>query len=122
MWRSVVLLAALVLLPDFGSICRADASPDDPATQPSALHRENIEWLDVWIPDTNATGLPRILLIGDSITREYDPVVEKSLKGKAYVARLATSKSLGDPLLLDQVALVLREQHFDIIHFNNGMR
>src|SRR6185295_14663939 len=35
--------------------------------------------------------------------------------------RMATSKSLGDPALLDQVALVLREQSFDIIHFNNGM-
>jgi lysophospholipase L1-like esterase len=46
---------------------------------------------------------------------------EANLKDKAYVARLATSKSLGDPALLDQVALILREQSFDVIHFNNGM-
>jgi len=83
--------------------------------------RENIEWLDVWIPDTNEHSLPRILLIGDSITRGYGKQVEAALKGKAYVARLATSKSLGDPALLDQVALVLRELPFDLIHFNNGM-
>jgi len=94
---------------------------DQPATQ-SSLHRENIEWLDVWIPDTNSSAnLPRILLIGDSITKEYGPNVEKALKGKAYVARLATSKSLGDPAYLQEVALVLSEIHFDIIHFNNGM-
>ncbi len=85
------------------------------------ISREKIEWLDVWIPDTNERGLPRVLLVGDSITRGYGKQVEAGLKGKAYVARLATSKSLGDPALLEQVGLVLREQQFDIIHFNNGM-
>src|SRR3954471_16722763 len=79
------------------------ANAEEPASQP-ALHRENTEWLDVYITNTNAAGLPRILLIGDSITREYHSVVEKALKGKAFVGRLATSKSLGDPALLDEVA------------------
>lgn len=85
------------------------------------IYRENIEWLDVWIPNTNDKALPRVLLIGDSITRGYGKQVEANLKDKAYVARLATSKSLGDPALLDQMSLVLREHRFDIIHFNNGM-
>src|SRR4051795_9542211 len=75
--------------------------------------RENIEWLDVWVPNTNAHDLPRVLLIGDSITRAYYPEVEQRLKGKAYVARLATSKSVGDPALLQEIALVLSEAHFD---------
>lgn len=88
---------------------------------PGQVVRENIEWLDVWMPDTNVHALPRVLLIGDSITRGYGKQVETLLKDKAYVARLATSKSLGDPALLEQVALVLREQRFDVIHFNNGM-
>lgn len=88
---------------------------------PAQVVRENIEWLDVWLPDTNVHVLPRVLLIGDSITRGYGKQVETLLKDKAYVARLATSKSLGDPALLEQVALVLREQRFDVIHFNNGM-
>lgn len=83
--------------------------------------RESIEWLDVWIPNTNDRALPRVLLIGDSITRGYGKQVEAHLKDKAYVARLATSKSLGDPALLAQIELVLREHTFDIIHFNNGM-
>ena len=87
----------------------------------TSIVRENIEWLDVWLPDTNRHSLPRILLIGDSITRSYTKQVEANLKDKAYVARLATSKSLGDPALLDQVALILKEQPFDVIHFNNGM-
>src|SRR4051794_14981721 len=88
---------------------------------PAEPVRENIEWLDVWMPNTNDHGLPRVLLIGDSITRGYGKQVEANLKGKAYVARMATSKSLGDPALRDQVTLVLREQSFDIVHFNNGM-
>ena len=83
--------------------------------------REPIEWLDVWIPDTQATDHPRVLLIGDSITRAYYPLVETKLKGKAYVGRLATSKSIGDPALPREISLILSEEHFDIIHFNNGM-
>ncbi len=85
------------------------------------VHRESIEWLDVWMPHTNDSGLPRVLLIGDSITRGYEKAVEAGLEGKAFVARLATSKSLGDPALPEQIGLILREQSFDVIHFNNGM-
>ncbi len=88
---------------------------------PKHVVRESIEWLDVWLPNTNDHDLPRVLLIGDSITRGYGKQVEADLKGKAYVGRMADSKSLGDPALLDEVALVLREETFDIIHFNNGM-
>ncbi len=47
--------------------------------------------------------------------------VEKQLEGKAFVARLSTSKSLGDPGLLQEVALVMSYLDFDVVHFNNGM-
>jgi hypothetical protein len=83
--------------------------------------REEIEWCDIWVPEANGTNLPRVLLIGDSITRAYYPNVVEQLKGKASVARLATSKSLGDPALLAEVALVLDQYRFDIVHFNNGL-
>jgi hypothetical protein len=85
------------------------------------IHREDIEWLDVWLPNTNDHALPRVLLIGDSITRGYGKLVESHLRGLAYVGRLATSKSLGDPALEEEILLVLRQQSFDVIHFNNGM-
>jgi hypothetical protein len=83
--------------------------------------RESIEWLDVWMPNTNDSGLPRILLIGNSITRGYYPEVQKMLAGKAYVARLATSKSLCDPALLKEIDLIMSYYKFDIVHFNNGL-
>jgi hypothetical protein len=83
--------------------------------------RESIEWCDIWISHANETNLPRVLLIGDSITRDYYPGVEKHLAGNAYVARLATSRFISDPVLLQEIALVLDNTKFDIIHFNNGM-
>jgi lysophospholipase L1-like esterase len=90
-----------------------------PAYSPAG--HESIEWCDIWISHANETNLPRVLLIGDSITRDYYPGVEKHLEGKAYVARLATSRFAADPVLLEEIALVLDNTKFDIIHFNNGM-
>jgi lysophospholipase L1-like esterase len=86
---------------------------------PSA--RESIEWCDIWISHANETNLPRVLLIGDSITRAYYPKVEKLLDGKAYVGRLSSSAFISDPALLMQIRLVLSQYKFDVIHFNNGM-
>jgi hypothetical protein len=85
------------------------------------IAREAIEWCNIWIPDANGTELPRVLLIGDSITQCYSSDVAEALKGKASVARLTTSKSIGDPALLAEVALVLDQCRFDVVHFNNGL-
>jgi GDSL-like lipase/acylhydrolase family protein len=89
------------------------------SVSPSA--RESIEWCDIWISQANETNLPRVLLIGDSITRDYFPEVEKHLAGRAYVGRLSSSAFISDPALLQQIEMVLSQYKFDIIHFNNGM-
>jgi len=83
--------------------------------------RENIEWCNVWVVGANQKDLPKVLLIGDSIVMGYYQRVADGLKGKAYCARLATSKSLGDPALLEEVRLVLNQGPFDVVHFNNGL-
>jgi len=83
--------------------------------------REAIEWCDIWISHANETNLPRVLLIGDSIVRDYYPEVEKRLAGKAFVARLATSRFVTDPVLLKEIELVLNQEKFDVVLFNNGM-
>jgi lysophospholipase L1-like esterase len=108
--RRLLVLAAFALV-------AASARGDEPPR----VVRENIEWLDVWVPGNEVKGVPRVLLVGDSITRGYYGEVEKRLKGKAVVARLTTSKSLGDPGLLAEVGLVLSQTRFDIVHFNNGL-
>src|SRR6266481_2531109 len=88
-----------------------------PTTLPPSA-RESIEWCDIWISHANETNLPRVLLIGDSITRAYYPEVEKRLAGKAYVGRLSSSAFISDPALNRQIKMMLRQYHFDIIHFN----
>lgn len=90
----------------------------EPTVSPA---REVIEWCDIWISNANKTNLPRVLLLGDSITRDYYPQVEKRLAGKAYVGRLSSAAFVADPVLLQQVQMVLGQYRFDVIHFNNGM-
>ena len=91
-----------------------------PAGYPPSA-KESIEWCDIWLSHANETNLPRVLLIGDSITRAYYPEVEKYLEGKAYVGRLSSSAFISDPVLLKQIEMVLSQYKFDVIHFNNGM-
>src|SRR5678815_6196765 len=105
------LFLAAVLASNF-----AVAAPD--AIPPA---REAIEWCDIWISHANETNLPRVLLIGDSIARDYYPEVEKRLAGKAFVGRLTTSRFVADPVLLKEIESVLSGAEFDVVQFNNGM-
>jgi Asp-tRNA(Asn)/Glu-tRNA(Gln) amidotransferase A subunit family amidase/lysophospholipase L1-like esterase len=93
-----------------------------PSSTPAlSVHRESIEWTDAWMPNMNDKALPRVLLIGDSITRGYYAAVEEKLKGKAYVARYTTSKAIGDPALLAEIATFAQQAKFEAVHFNIGM-
>jgi hypothetical protein len=83
--------------------------------------RERAEWSDICVMDANNSDLPRVLLIGDSITRGYFFDVEKHLAGKAYCAWLTTSKCVSDPFFPDEVQLLLKQYKFAVIHFNNGL-
>jgi hypothetical protein len=112
--RAGLILSTALL---FGFTLSVGAQPG--SFSPSA--RESIEWCDIWISHANETNLPRVLLIGDSITRAYYSEVEKHLGGKAYVGRLSSSAFISDPILLKQIEMVLGQYKFDVIHFNNGM-
>jgi len=83
--------------------------------------RERIEWIDIWVTDADKDDLPRVLLVGDSITRGYFNGVEQHLKGKAYCARLTTSKCVSDPTFNSDLQLLLKQYDFSVIHFNNGL-
>lgn len=91
------------------------------ATKLDVSFREHIEWCDTWVTAADKNDLPRVLLIGDSITRGYFKDVENHLEGKAYCARVTTSKSIGDPYLLPEVELMLKQYRFKVIHVNNGL-
>lgn len=110
----------LLLFPlSLAAVCAIKIAAAEPDTAPPS--RESIEWCDIWISHANETNRPRVLLIGDSIARDYYPEVAKRLAGKAFVARLATSRFIADDVLLKEIALVLDQTKFDVIHFNNGM-
>jgi hypothetical protein len=85
------------------------------------IHRENIEWCDIWIRDAIACSKPRALLIGDSITRAYYPCVQEAVKERYACARIASSKCAADPVFFKELDLVLAEYEFPVIHFNNGL-
>ncbi|MFZ0743521.1 MAG: SGNH/GDSL hydrolase family protein [Terracidiphilus sp.] len=84
---------------------------------------EKIEWTWEVRPAHADPQLPNVLLLGDSITRNYYPEVEKQLTGFANVYLMATSASIGDPRLLRQIAdySTAQPEHFNVVHFNNGM-
>jgi GDSL-like Lipase/Acylhydrolase family len=109
---SLLLVAALLAAASSTATAAPPYSPAD---------RESIEWCDIWISHATETNLPRVLLIGDSITRAYYPEVEQHLAGKAYVGRLSSSAFISDPALTQQIIMVLSQYQFDVIHFNNGM-
>jgi lysophospholipase L1-like esterase len=60
-------------------------------------------------------------LIGDSICNAYYQGVADSLRGKAIVAKMATSYSLADPMFLNQLKVLLTSYKFSVIHVNNGL-
>jgi hypothetical protein len=85
------------------------------------IHREEIEWCDIWVTGADAAGRPRLLLAGDSITRSYYGYVRERLSDRYAVARFATSKCVADPAFFRELELVLAEHTFARIHFNNGL-
>lgn len=65
-------------------------------------------------------GLPRVLLIGDSISIGYTLATREALKGKANLHRIPTN---GGPTTrgLESIDAWLGESQWDVIHFNWGL-
>lgn len=82
---------------------------------------ERIEWRDIWIMGADDDTTPRVLLVGDSIARSYYDHVDAALKGRFLCARLTNSTSVCDPAMEKELALLLDDYHFAVIHFNNGL-
>ncbi|HEY6167895.1 MAG TPA: SGNH/GDSL hydrolase family protein, partial [Verrucomicrobiae bacterium] len=69
---------------------------------------------------TDAPGLPRVLLIGDSISIGYTLPVRKLLAGKANVHRIGTNGG-PTPNGLAHLKEWLGDAKWDVIHFNWGL-
>ena len=91
--------------------------------QDRASRPEEIEWTWEVRPARVDSKLPNVLLVGDSITRNYYPEVQRQLNQVANVYLMATSASVGDPRLPRQLAefSAAESVSFKVVHFNNGM-
>jgi hypothetical protein len=110
-----VLAAALAIL---SLVSGLEATAQKPVSIP-----EEIEWTWEVRPAHPDPKLPNVLLLGDSIARNYFPQVTKDLTGVANVYLMAVSTSVGDPRLPRQIAefAAMENVRFRVVHFNNGM-
>jgi lysophospholipase L1-like esterase len=92
-----------------GADVPAPAAPKKPAAIDPAL-----------LPIADVAGLPRVLLIGDSISMGYTLPVRASLRGRANVHR--PPENCGDTGRgLRQLDAWLGAERWDVIHFNFGL-
>jgi hypothetical protein len=114
--RTLPLLALALVFPTLISGPAATA-------QTSVSLPEEIEWTWEVRPAHPDPNLPNVLLLGDSIARNYFPQVVKDLSGIANVYLMAVSTSVGDPRLPHQIAefAAMENVAFRVVHFNNGM-
>lgn len=102
---TVVLVLALGLMA---------AGPQATAAKPKAKPA------DVFAPIVDDPKLPRVLLIGDSISMGYTFPVRKMLAGKANVHRVPENG--GDTARgLEKLDQWLGDKPWDVIHFNFGL-
>ena len=85
------------------------------------LAKEDIEWLRIWCEDTNAENIPRVALIGDSITEGYSQFVRKKLEGIAKVDYLATSYSIASEIYGNIIESFVNDSEYEVVHFNYGL-
>lgn len=71
-------------------------------------------------PVADVAGLPRVLLIGDSISMGYTLAVREQLQGRANVHRIPTN---GGPTTrgVSSIDAWLGDGKWDVIHFNWGL-
>ncbi len=85
------------------------------------MRKEKYEWIHSWCDDTGRNDIPRVLLIGDSITNGYQAKVRELLKDKCQVDYIATSYAV-DCLFFNQLITdFAADSKYDIIHFNHGL-
>ena len=107
MGQSVVCIAVLMAA---GSVLAQDA----PRPQAPQWVREALA------PVEDKAGLPRVLLIGDSISMGYTVPVRELLAEKANVHR-PPMNCMSTDFGIEMLDAWLGESHWDVIHFNWGL-
>lgn len=112
-------LAALLLPLLLAMLCLPARAAEPTPAKPAAAKRERKPHPSL-AKVADVPGLPRVLLIGDSISMGYTLEVREMLKGKANVHRIPTN---GGPTThgLKNLKAWLGESKWDVIHFNWGL-
>ena len=85
------------------------------------MKRETYEWCRSWMDHADATDLPRVLLIGDSITNGYQEDVRRLLEGICYVDMVATSYFVEAPIYNTLIEAFYNDLPYAVVHFNHGL-
>ncbi len=83
--------------------------------------KEQFEWIHSWCDETLNGDLPRVLLVGDSITHNYQERVRALLKGVCYVDYVSTSYAIDTKMYNGLVRSFMTDSRYDLIHFNHGL-
>ncbi len=110
--KSLALTSLLTLA--FLTIAAAAADPKLAAPRPKRATPPAFSKVE------DVAGLPRVLLIGDSISIGYTVEVQKLLAGKANVHRIPTNGG-PTPKGLANLKTWLGDKKWDVIHFNWGL-
>jgi hypothetical protein len=107
--KSILLLALIA-----STALAADTPTPAPKKAPKRAPHPSLAKVE------DVAGLPRVLLIGDSISMGYTLDVREMLKGKANVHRIPTN---GGPTTngLKNIKAWLGDSKWDVIHFNWGL-
>jgi lysophospholipase L1-like esterase len=83
--------------------------------------KEQFEWIHSWCDEAMQNDLPRVLLVGDSITYGYQEKVRELLKGVCYVDYIATSYAIDNKIYTTMIEEFAKNNHYEIVHFNHGL-
>lgn len=83
--------------------------------------KERFEWINSWCDETLNADLPRVLLVGDSITLGYQDKVRQRLKGICYVDFIATSYAVDTKFYNELISKFAKGSKYKLIHFNHGL-
>lgn len=103
----------------------AHAAPADGGMPVSKNIRghENTEWENgrAFHMTDNLKNLPRVFIVGDSISGGYRDFVKDALEGRVNVSWWSSSYCVTSPCYLKFLEIYLDEAQYDVIHFNNGL-
>lgn len=83
--------------------------------------KESTEWISSWCDHTEKADMPRILLIGDSITRGYQGFVRELLRDACYVDYIATSYAIDTSFYFGLIRAFVADSDYAAVHLNHGL-